>query len=276
MPPCWQNERDNPWTGRGRTGRTGGVSELLQILERYYDEVPRRTATTEEIGPFTLFVQAHARGWPFYARPSLGRVGPFTAADVQAVRERQRALGVPESLEWVHDTTPALTDAVRRTDLRLEENPLMVLDRLTATRPPAGTRLEVLAPDHPDLGAVLSAVGAGFQDTDEVGPPRHTGDLRDRLTDGSLRVVGAFGPDGLPVGGGSHSPRSQVTELTGIAVLPRARQRGLGAAITTALVADARSSGVGTVFLSAGSQRVADGYARVGFVRVGTACVAEA
>jgi len=64
--------------------------------------------------------------------------------------------------------------------------------------------------------------------------------------------------------------------LTGIAVLPRARRRGLGAAITHALVSDAKVRGVETLFLSARDDAVARVYERVGFVRVGTACIAEA
>ena len=153
----------------------------------------------------------------------------------------------------------------------------MVLDDLGSRSPAAGRgRVEVLGPDHPGLGEVLSAISAGFGETDEVGAPRRTEDLRDRLASGALRVVGAFGRRRRPVGGGSHSPRGGVTELTGIAVLPRARRRGVGAAITATLVRGRRERGVVTVFLSAGSGRVADIYARVGFVRVGTACVAEA
>ena len=65
------------------------------------------------------------------------------------------------------------------------------------------------------------------------------------------------------------------TYAAAIAVLPRARRRGIGAAVTAALAADATASGVTTVFLSAGSPQVAELYRRVGFVRVGTACVAE-
>jgi GNAT superfamily N-acetyltransferase len=248
---------------------------LLGELEHYYDEVPRVASRTEEIGPFTLFVQTDPRGWPYYARPRLGHAGPFTPDDVRVVRDRQRELGIPEAFEWVHENTPALTKTVRRTDLGLAENPLMVLADLVPASPAAGLRVELLAPDHPDLGAVMSAVHAGFGATDDVGPPRSMEDLQARLASGSLRVVGAFDAAG-PVGGGSHSPRAGVTELTGIAVLPRARRRGVGAAITAALVEDALGCGVSTVFLSAGSERVADIYARVGFVRVGTACVAEA
>lgn len=87
-------------------------------------------------------------------------------------------------------------------------------------------------------------------------------------------MAGAYDDSG-PVGGGSHSPRGAATELTGIAVLPRARRRGVGAALTAALVADARGRGVETILLSAQDDTVARVYERIGFLRVGTACVAE-
>jgi hypothetical protein len=40
-------------------------------------------------------------------------------------------------------------------------------------------------------------------------------------------------------------------------------------------VQDARERGVETIFLSAGSEEIARVYARLGFRRVGTACIAE-
>ncbi len=256
------------------SSRPAGGIRVLEVLERYFDEVPRVTTRTEEIGPFTLFVQGDPRGWPYYARPRLGHPGPFTPDDVRRVRERQRDLGLPESFEWVHENTAALTEVVRRTDLQLHEHPLMVLGEQVPSSAPEEVRIEVLGADHPLLGEVFAAVDAGFHESDEVGAPRRTDDLRERLATGAFRMVGAFDGSGA-IGGGSHSPRSGVTELTGIAVLPRGRSRGVGAAITAALVDDARRCGATTVFLSAGSPRVADIYGRVGFVRIGTACVAE-
>jgi predicted GNAT family acetyltransferase len=50
----------------------------------------------------------------------------------------------------------------------------------------------------------------------------------------------------------------------------------VGAAITTTLVADALARGATTVFLSAHDDAVARIYERIGFQRVGTACVASA
>ncbi|MFB7090564.1 GNAT family N-acetyltransferase [Streptomyces sp. NPDC056296] len=57
--------------------------------------------------------------------------------------------------------------------------------------------------------------------------------------------------------------------------LPAARRRGLALTVTAALVADARSRGAATVFLSAGDNDVAQIYARLGFRTVGTALIAE-
>jgi predicted GNAT family acetyltransferase len=66
-----------------------------------------------------------------------------------------------------------------------------------------------------------------------------------------------------------------VTEITGVATLPSARRRGLGALVTGRLVQDARERGAELIFLSAGSEDIARVYARLGFERVGTACIAE-
>ena len=53
--------------------------ELLGRIERYCDEAPRVAATTEEVGPFTLFLRSDPRGWPFYARPRSGPGGAPSA-----------------------------------------------------------------------------------------------------------------------------------------------------------------------------------------------------
>ena len=35
----------------------------LDALETYYDIVPRAAGTTEEVGPFTLFLAHEGTGW---------------------------------------------------------------------------------------------------------------------------------------------------------------------------------------------------------------------
>ena len=63
---------------------------------------------------------------------------------------------------------------------------------------------------------------------------------------------------------GGHNPVGDVTEIVGVGTVPSARQRGLGAAVTDTLVADAIRRGVEVIFLSADDDDVARVYERVG------------
>jgi ribosomal protein S18 acetylase RimI-like enzyme len=252
----------------------------LDTLETYYDLAPRASATVEEVGPFTLFLRADEDGWPYYARPRLGLPVGTTIApdDVRRVRERQRELGAPETFEWVHETTPSLIAAARTAGLHVEECPLLVLDDpMPPPRDDAAVSARVSVLDaHSDLvPAAIAAVSAGFAGTDEVAVPSEAAVARRRrmVAAGLVALAVAVGTDGTVVGGGSHGPRGDTTELAGIAVLPRARKRGVGEALTRALVDDARHRGLRTVFLSAQDDAVARVYERVGFRRVGTACL---
>ena len=250
---------------------------MLETLETYYDAAPRPLATTEEIGPFTLFLRAEEGGFPYYARPRLGLAPDteITPADVEQVLDRQRELGVPRAIEWVDETTPALLPAARTTSgLTIEECPILVLQEHEKADAPTGFTVEQLTPDDPRIGDVQAVLHASFGQTDEVGPS-DPGNRPSMISRGLLALVGAFDADGRAVGGGSHGRRGSTTELTGIAVLPRARRHGLGQAITSALVADALDADVETVFLAAASMDAAGVYERVGFRRTGTACIAE-
>ena len=91
--------------------------------------------------------------------------------------------------------------------------------------------------------------------------------------------------DGDVVAVGWHQPVHDVaaddgsgfsaSEIVGVATLPAARRRGLGAAVTALLAADALGQGCDLVLLSAGDDAVARVYQRIGFVRVGRAGAAE-
>jgi ribosomal protein S18 acetylase RimI-like enzyme/predicted HTH domain antitoxin len=260
---------------------------VLRRLERYYDTVPRAVARTEEIGPFTLFVAT--TGYPFYARPRLGLTGPIDAEDVSAVRERQRELGVPEAIEWVVQTTPSLSDAARAAGLSVEELPLLVLDRPLDVPLPAGITVRRIAADEPDLERIMAvaavAFGNGGTAVGAPGPAERdalaatsTADrarLRQRIATGAMVMVVAEGATG-PVASGVHQPVADTTEVVGVATLPSARRRGIGAAVTAALVADAVAGGLDLVFLSAAGEDVARIYERLGFRRVALAGIAEA
>ncbi|WP_370413311.1 GNAT family N-acetyltransferase [Streptomyces fradiae] len=249
---------------------------MLTRLETYYDSVPRSAARAEEFGPLTLFVREGA-GWPYYARPALGHggAGEVPVEAVEKVRARQRELGVPEAFEWVAETTPGLRAAVEASGLVVHEHPLMVLsaeaEELPA--PPADVTVRMVGPDDPHLASAVAAPYAAFGATPTPGA---TAQVAARLTAGLTRLASAFDPAGTALAAGQHQPVGPVTEVVGVGTRPDSRRRGLGLAVTAALVADARALGVETVFLSATDDTVARLYARLGFRTVGTALIAEA
>ncbi len=261
-------------TGTGLYGER--VTDQLAVLEGYYDAAPRPHAHTEEVGPFTLFLRDDPAWWPYYGRPRLGLTEAVTADDVRALLARQDEVEVPQTIEWVHETTPSLLVAARAAGLAVEECPLLALSEPDLLEPPEGIALELMAADSHHLGEIDAAVGGAFSGTDDVGPGDGTRSAQ-AIERGLASVVGAFEVHdhglGAAVGGGTHNPRGAVTEIVGIGVLPRARRRGIGAAVASALAADAARLGIGTVFLSAQDDAVARVYERVGFRRVGTACI---
>jgi ribosomal protein S18 acetylase RimI-like enzyme len=244
----------------------------LDAIEAYYDTVPRAAGTTEEVGPFTLFLADEGTGWQFYARPRLGGDGPFTAEDVRRVLARQVELGRPRAIEWVDDVTPSLFPAAAEAGHTAGRYPLLALPEATAVAAPARTR--VLEHDDPDLGLTVGAVSAAFAGTDEV-TERPVGRRPELIASGHLVEVAAYDESGRLLGGGSAAPRGETAELMGIGVPPSSRRAGAGTAITQALVGACRAAGVRTVFLSAYNDAAAAIYRQVGFEDVGTACILE-
>jgi GNAT superfamily N-acetyltransferase len=283
---------DSGWT-RGRLLQQSPAmdsarvdKDLLEEIEAYYDAVPRSGADTEDLGPFTLFVSRG--GWPYYARPRRGYAGPpATVQDVLRVRARQRERELPETFEWVDEIVPGLVETVEASGLPVERLPLMVLVGPVAAAHVSGVRVRIVAPDDPDLARITATVALGFAspgtEIGPVGPEQRDAapasdegaqGLRQRLRSG-LTVMAVAEDASGPVAAGSHQPVAGVSEVVGVATLPTARRRGLGALVTAALVEDARTAGVRTVFLSAGSDDVARVYEKVGFARVATACIAQ-
>ncbi len=263
----------------------------LDVLERYYDAAPRPNCDTEELGPLTLFVARS--GFPYYARPRLGldaggqrgRGRPPSSTGSVSSASRGR-------MEWVHETTPSLLAAARAAGMAVEECPLLLLEGEPAgppaPDPAAGVRL--VTADDPDLPLVQAAVHVGFgtpgtsvgeasvaeRDAAAASGPQSAERMATLIRSGLSVLAGAFLPDVGPVGGGSHNPRGDVSEVVGVGVLPAYRRRGLAAAITAALARHALDHGISTVFCSAQDDAVARVYGSVGFRRVGTACIAEA
>ncbi|MGP3981258.1 GNAT family N-acetyltransferase [Streptomyces sp. KR80] len=215
--------------------------ELLDRLEQYYDAVPRSGARVEEFGPLTLFIR-EGQGWPFYTRPALGWSGSVSAADVTRVRVRQRELGIPESFEWVAQTTPALRTAVEQTGLVVREHPLMVLGPDVPTpsvlKRPDGVELRTVGPDDSVLPSALAVPDLAFADPGTrvgvVGVAELNEAVQARAGDGSvermaarilagLTCVAAAVEDGTALCAGQHQPVGTVSEIVGVGTLPTAR-----------------------------------------------------
>ena len=180
---------------------------------------------------------------------------------------------------------PGLVETVERSGLPVERLPLMTLSGPVAAVPVSGVRVRIVAPDDPDLARITATVSLGFRSPGtEIGPvgPAERDAASAGDVEGSANGCGRTDRDGRRRGcdraaraAGSHQPVAGVTEIVGVATLPSARRRGLGALVTAALVEDARRAGVRTVFLSAGSDDIARVYEKVGFARVATACIAQ-
>jgi GNAT superfamily N-acetyltransferase len=95
--------------------------------------------------------------------------------------------------------------------------------------------------------------------------------VRSSLADYALAESGPAGA----LASGTYQRAGDVTEIAGVSTLPVARRRGLGAAVTAALARRALDTGTKLVFLSAGTEQSARIYARIGFRRIGTACIAH-
>ncbi len=263
--------------------------EVIERIDAFCDAVPRRRARADEHGPLVLFVPT-GPGWPYYARPRRDSRPPVTAADVRAVRARQRELIIPESFEWIEQVAPEMAAAATEAGLEVQTHPLMVLSAPPkAPVLPPGVTVRAIAPEDAELDRIwavpavafghpgTAAGEAGLAERDKIAADHDGGTiamLRERLRSGYSVLAAAFGPDG-PVAAGSCQTVDGVAEITGVGVLPSSRRQGLGAAVTALLARDALDRGAQTVFLSASDHAVARIYARIGFSEIGTAMIAE-
>ena len=295
-------------------------SDIFVRLERFYDALPRPYARVEDFGGLVLFVR-EGEGWPYYARPRIGAETP-SAADITAVRRRQRELGLPEAFEWVHETTPDLLAVARSAGLDVLLAPLLVLDpaALVPDLPVPGATIALLDPASPayatDLASSRAVSQLAFGNPPEASPleevieevaavaaepaqplesalvaepagPAERDAATEQLSDSLVESFRRRASSGAYVTAVVRSPLdgivasgilmrdADVAEIAGVATLPSARGRGYASQLTATLARQALADHVSLIFLSAGSDDVARLYTKVGFRRVGTACIAE-
>ena len=258
--------------------------ELLERLDRYFDRVPRDVVTATDVGPFAVF--GRSPGWAYYARPQIG-ADRFTVSDIDAVRARQRRMGVPEEIEWIDERAPSLADTCIAAGLRVERHQLLVLGTLQPAPAPPGYSLQ-MATDIQTIAATRAAVRIGFAHGGTASGPQGAAERDRELASGDqaagfaaglivqgLLAMGCASDENGVVAGGSSQPRGDTAEIVGVATLPAARRRGLGAAVTTLIVDHALQHGIELCLLSAQDDAVAGIYARLGFRSVGTVCAAS-
>jgi ribosomal protein S18 acetylase RimI-like enzyme len=271
------------------------TTDVFARLRPFLGGILADRGRAERYGGLVLYVR-EGPGHPFYATlAAVGAAAP-TAADVAAVRDRQRELGVPQSFEWVHESAPELAAIVEAAGLSVHRAPLMVLDEPVPPAPlTGGTTLHTLDPADPAfadlLGTAFAVANIGFRNsgtaTGAAGPAER--DAARRPVDPALvaqeaeliragrhaRVL-AVDPTHGAVAVGALQSLNGVAEVAGVATLPSARRRGLAAAVTAALIRAARAAGAELIYISADSDAVARIYGRLGFRRTGTSCIAEA
>ncbi len=260
-------------------------SGLLDCIEQYHAVAPLADGRIEAAGG--LDVPVVGPTWPYPARPRPGG-GPVTVDDVRAAVALQEDAELPVALEWIWERSATTASAARAAGLTVEYMPLLVLDDPVELLLPHGVRLYLVGADDPQLPRYQrlaelafatpgpAATGAtAVEERVEAGP--RTEVLRERIATGRTVMMVAV-EDGEPVAVGSHHPLDldgrEVSEITGVATLPRLRGRGLGAGLTSALAEHARET-ADLVFLTAGDDDVARVYERVGFAWVGTTGVAD-
>ncbi|GGK71088.1 hypothetical protein GCM10012284_01070 [Mangrovihabitans endophyticus] len=217
---------------------------------------------------------------------------------------------MPEAFEWIHDLRPDLLAVARSASLDVLLAPLLVLDphALVPDLPVPDATIRLLDPDASSFAADLRAsravaslgfgtpatvaaglstdvLAAGTLSTDVAGPrerdaagpldPELITASRAKATTGQVVSAVVHAPSEGILATGLYQRVGDVAEIAGVATLPSARQRGYASQLTATLARHALQNGVTLVFLSAGDDDVARLYARIGFRRVGTACIAE-
>lgn len=248
----------------------------------------RRSAAVERVGPFDLFHEPPPFG-PKYARPGLDRTA--TRDEVDDLLRRQRELDLPNEIEGVHECHPWLAASLRAWGWDVVEAPLLVHRQRARAAPSTsvpGIDVRIVAHDDPDLARIdaighvafgAPGMGIGAAGTEQAAAIARTHDPasnRERLRLGHMTMLAAFDRgDAVAYGSLLLDDGAPMAEIVAVGTLPSHRRRGVGSAVTLALVALARSRGVETVWLSAANAGVAALYERLGFEPIGTYVMAS-
>lgn len=236
---------------------------LLPRIDGYLHAAPRVMCDAVPVGPFTVYLNRETDS-PYisYARPSEPLRGDL-GAEIEAVRALFRQRGRVARWEWIHDLYPELEPALEACGVRTEVTPLMtVTPERFRFEPGEGIEIRRVGAEE-DFGPMIRAqrLAFGMEDVEPSESERAT--VRAWLGRGGCFFQAVV--DGTVAGGGGYLPIAGVAEVAGIGTRPEFQRRGVGGAITAALVRDAFARGCDCVFLTAGDERAVRVYRRVGF-----------
>ncbi|MBV9291533.1 MAG: GNAT family N-acetyltransferase [Frankiales bacterium] len=210
-------------------------------------------------------VRLMASGLP-HAQWNSGDVRETELVDIAAVRAWYAARPLPsgEALPWGL-RVPSGASWPHGRKLFTKRLMGLVPDRFTAAAPPPDVTLRQAAPQ--DVDAVLGVDTVAFHEDDAVERP-----WVEPILSMPSAVVCVAELDGAPVGCGhcvvSSGDAGPAVYVAGIAVLPSARARGIGAAMSTWLVERGFAADAQLAHLHPDTDAAARIYARLGFDEV--------
>jgi ribosomal protein S18 acetylase RimI-like enzyme len=217
-----------------------------------------------QIGPFLATFNRDTDN-PFlnYAIPADDAVP--SRADIDALVDAYRQRNRKPRLEYIPSIAPAVEPALVSAGFEVElRTPLMTYASARLVAEPDGIEL-VTATSDDDLGDASAVQWEAYEETEPM-PQSAVDGLRRTLDAGGIVVLARDAASREAAGAGlCTGPYDRTTELAAVAVRERFRRRGIAAAMTHRLTAEALARGIDNVFLMADGPAEERIYARVGF-----------
>lgn len=242
----------------------GAVREVA----RYLRAMIREGRDAVRVGPFLAGFDAMSESPRVnYAVPNDG--AEPTPEDVVGLVQAFSDRGLRPRLEYIRDAAPAVEATLVRAGFVPEGlHPVMAItrERFRGSDSPSGLRIRASLDDG-DLWAVRRVQNAAFGDGEpDAADILH---LHALLRRGGISLL-VETEAGEVVGGGDVTPPwSGTAEVAGIGVREDCRHRGIGQALSSALVRAAFRNGVRRVWLTPAGPAEERLYERIGFVTCG-------
>lgn len=189
-------------------------------------------------------------------------------ADSEAVIRAFRSHGRTPRFEFIRDLWPGVVDRLIDAGFVVDaQMPVMVLGVEDWKRVELPPGVDIRKCGVEDCQALAAVTAAAFADRDEVSWEEPRADYQEAIGSGRWIACLGYADDKLG-GGGVGVGDDRIREAAGIGVLPGMRRRGLGSAITAALVQTHFDRGGELVWLTPGDERARSVYAKLGFTRI--------